>query len=164
MKEIFLQYAVYNQWANTLLLNAVSGLTQEQQHAEVQSSFPSLYKTALHMLDAESIWWQRMRLQERLEIPSQTFSGDMGSLSAQLQQQDKLWSDWVAGASDAALQHEFIYYSMKKERFKQPVYQMLLHLFNHNTYHRGQLVTILRQLQIDKIPQTDFIVWSRKKL
>jgi uncharacterized damage-inducible protein DinB len=40
---------------------------------------------------------------------------------------------------------------------------MLLHLFNHNTYHRGQLVTMLRQLGMDKIPATDFIVWSRKK-
>jgi uncharacterized damage-inducible protein DinB len=163
MKEIFLQYAVFNQWANTLLLNTIAGLTPEQQHTEVQSSFSSLYKTALHMLDVESIWWQRMKLLEKIEIPSQTFNGDMGGLTAQLQQQDKLWQEWIANANDAALQHEFIYYSLKKERFKQPVYQMLLHLFNHNTYHRGQLVTMLRQLGIEKIPQTDFIVWSRRK-
>jgi uncharacterized damage-inducible protein DinB len=40
---------------------------------------------------------------------------------------------------------------------------MLLHLFNHGTYHRGQLVNQLRQLGIAKIPPTDFIIWSRKK-
>jgi uncharacterized damage-inducible protein DinB len=40
---------------------------------------------------------------------------------------------------------------------------MLLHLFNHGTYHRGQLVTMLRELGIEKIPPTDFIVWSRRK-
>jgi uncharacterized damage-inducible protein DinB len=43
------------------------------------------------------------------------------------------------------------------------VYQILLHLANHNTYHRGQLVNMLRQLGVEKIPQTDFVVWSRKK-
>jgi uncharacterized damage-inducible protein DinB len=163
MKEIILQYAAYNQWANALLLSTVTNLTSEQQEAEIRSSFPSLYKTFLHVLDAESIWWQRMKLQEKVDVPSQTFSGDMQDLSKQLQQQNRLWQEWVSTANELALQHEFIYFNSKKERFKQPVYQMLLHLFNHGTYHRGQIVTILRQLGVEKIPQTDFIVWSRKK-
>jgi uncharacterized damage-inducible protein DinB len=163
MKEIILQQAAYNAWANNLLLAAVLNLPEEQQVAEAQSSFPSLYKTFLHMLDASSIWWQRLKLQEKIEQPSETFSGGMAALSSSLQQQDKQWQDWVSGANDHALQHEFIYYNSRKERFKQPVYQMLLHLFNHNTYHRGQVVTMMRQLGIEKIPQTDFIVWSRKR-
>lgn len=163
MKEIILQYAAYNQWANALLLSTVTNLTTEQQQAEIRSSFPSLCKTFLHLLDAESIWWQRMKLQERIEVPSQIIAGDMQAVSTQLQQQDKLWKEWIAAANEAALQHEFIYYNSQKERFKQPVYQMLLHLFNHNTYHRGQVVTMLRQLEVEKLPQTDFIVWSRKK-
>ena len=104
-----------------------------------------------------------MKLQERLERPSDRFTGDMATLNNQLLQQNRLWLEWVANATDPALQHEFIYYNSRKERFKQPVYQMLLHLFNHGTYHRGQLVTMLRQLGVEKIPQTDFIVWSRKR-
>lgn len=163
MKEIILQYASFNAWANNLLLTTVSGLTEEQQHAEIQSSFLGLYKTILHMLDASSIWWQRLKLQEKIERVGDTFTGDMQALSHQLQQQDKQWQEWVSGANDQVLQHEFIYYNSRKERFKQPVYQMLMHLFNHNTYHRGQMVTMLRQLGVEKIPATDFIVWSRKK-
>jgi uncharacterized damage-inducible protein DinB len=61
------------------------------------------------------------------------------------------------------LDHVFQYQNKKGEQFKQPLYQMLIHLFNHGTYHRGQIVTILHQLGIKKIPQMDFIVWSRKK-
>jgi uncharacterized damage-inducible protein DinB len=163
MKEIILQYAAYHSWANNLLLSTIQSLPESQHQAIVQSSFPSLYKTVLHMYDAESIWWQRMKLQERIERPGDTFSGDMPTLVALLQQQNRLWQEWVASANENALQHEFIYYNFRKERFKQPVYQMLLHLFNHGTYHRGQLVTMLRQLGVEKIPQTDFIVWSRKK-
>lgn len=163
MKEIILQYAAYHAWANNLLLSLIQSLPQEQQHAELKSSFPSLYKTVLHMLDAESIWWQRLKLQERIERPGETFSGDMATLSTLLQQQNQQWQHWVAGSGEHALQHEFIYYNSRKERFKQPVYQMLLHLFNHGTYHRGQLVTMLRELGVEKIPATDFIVWSRKR-
>jgi uncharacterized damage-inducible protein DinB len=40
---------------------------------------------------------------------------------------------------------------------------MLLHVFNHSNFHRGQLVTILRQLGEEKIPQTDYIHYSRSR-
>lgn len=163
MKEIFAQYAAYNLWANGLLLAAVESVPEEKQKAEIRSSFPSLYKTALHLLDAESIWWQRLKLQEKILRPSESFSGNFSDLSRQLQQQNRLWMDWMNNANEHALQHEFIYYNSKKERFKQPVYEMLLHLFNHGTYHRGQLVTLLRQAGVEKIPATDFIEWSRRK-
>lgn len=163
MKEIFMQYAAYHVWANGLLFDTIQNLSEDQQNAEVKSSFPSLYKTVLHMLDAENIWWQRMKLQERVERPSDSFVGNFSELSKLLLAQGKQWQEWIANTNEHGLQHEFIYFSSKKERFKQPVSQMLLHLFNHGTYHRGQLVTGLRQLGVEKIPATDFIVWSRKK-
>ncbi|MCW3088046.1 MAG: hypothetical protein JWQ78_1432, partial [Sediminibacterium sp.] len=41
------------------------------------------------------------------------------------------------------------------------VKEILLHLFNHGTYHRGQLVTLLRQVGVEEIPRTDYIEFSR---
>lgn len=163
MKELFIQYAAFNVWANNVLFATIENLSEEQQNAAIKSSFPSLYKTVLHMLDAESIWWQRFRLQEKIVRPSDEFTGSFSDLSKVLLQQNQQWLKWLQGVNEHGLQHEFIYYNSKKERFKQPVYQMLLHLFNHSTYHRGQLVTMLRQSGVEKIPPTDFIVWSRKK-
>lgn len=163
MKEIFVQYAAYNLWANGLLLNVVKTLSEQQRRTEVKSSFSSVHNTLLHLLDAESIWWQRLKLQERINRPGDGFTGDFSELSKKLLEQNKLWVEWVNSAGEHTLQHEFIYHNQNGERFKQPVYQMLLHLFNHGTYHRGQLVNLLRQLGVEKIPQTDFIVWSRRK-
>ena len=152
MKELFAQYAAYNLWANRLLLTLIEMLPEAQQTAVIESSFPSLFKTALHLLDAESIWWQRIKLQEIILRPSDTVNGDFTAVSKALQQQDKQWLDWITACNDHGFLHEFIYFDSKKQRFKQPVYQVLLHLFNHSTYHRGQLVTMLRQLGINKIP------------
>lgn len=163
MKEILQQLATYNAWANGLLLELIQQLPEKQLTADVPSSFNSLQGTLLHMWDAESIWWQRMKLQERIHRPSDEFSGGIKEIVSSLQAQDRQWAEWVAGAQEHMYGHEFFYYNFQGERFKQPVYQVLLHLFNHNTYHRGQLVNMLRQLGIEKIPQTDFVVWSRKK-
>jgi uncharacterized damage-inducible protein DinB len=43
----------------------------------------------------------------------------------------------------------------------QPVWQMLLHCFNHASYHRGQVVTMMRQFDLDEIPALDLVVYQR---
>ena len=163
MKELLKQYAAYNCWASQRIIDVLLALPEEKQLAEIPSSFNSLHKTVLHMWDAESIWWQRMKMQERLVVPSENFMGNLDDAANGLLQQSKLWNDWVNNASDLSLEHVFQYYNNKKEYFKQPVYQVIQHVFNHGTYHRGQLVNMLRQLGVEKIPATDFIVWCRKK-
>jgi uncharacterized damage-inducible protein DinB len=163
MKDLLQQFAAYNIWASQKIMEMILALPEEKQMDEVPSSFNSLYKTVLHMWDAESIWWQRMKLHERIIIPSENFNGTMKDVVNGLMQQSTQWLDWVSNASDIALDHVFQYQNTKKEQFKQPIYQMVLHIFNHGTYHRGQLINMLRQLGVEKLPQTDFIVWSRKK-
>lgn len=163
MKELLLQLSAYNAWANAQLLQALRALPEDTLRAELRSSFPSLYATVLHMLDAESIWWQRLKLQENIQRPSDSFRGEFSELVRLIEAQDREWQEWIAAARETMLEHEFKYHNTKREPFKQPVFQMLLHLFNHNTYHRGQLVTLMRQLGLEKIPATDFIVWSRKR-
>lgn len=163
MKEFLEQYASYNLWANERLLNAVLLLDLQQQTKNVASSFPSLYKTFLHIFYAENAWWQRVKLAEQVVAVNESLYPAMKDVAEGLTNQSKLWEDWVHKSTEAGLQHVFAYYSGKKEYFKNPVWKTLLHLFNHGTYHRGQIVTILHNLQVDKIPGTDFIVWSRRK-
>jgi uncharacterized damage-inducible protein DinB len=162
MKELILQLSGYHTWANQQLIDIIQQLPGEKQMQTVASSFDSLLKTVIHLWDAESIWWQRLKLSERIVIPSETFNGNFNEAANQLLQQNRQWTQWISNAQEHMFQHEFIYLNLKKEQFKQPVYQVLLHVFNHGTYHRGQLVTMLRQLGIEKIPQTDYIAWSRK--
>jgi uncharacterized damage-inducible protein DinB len=163
MKELLIQFAAYNKWANQRLFETILALPEEKQKQELPSSFSSIYQTILHMWDAESIWWQRLKLQERLVVPSENYNGSKKDVINGLVQQNLLWQDWVNNATDPMLEHVFQYYSTKRELFKNPVSQVVLHVFNHGTYHRGQLVNMLRQLGVEKIPQTDFIVWTRKK-
>src|SRR5689334_22092151 len=95
MKEILSQYAAFNAWADGQLLAVILNLPEEQQHREIASSFPGLYKTVLHMLDASSIWWQRLKLQERIVRPSEGFTGDMKELAERVLKQDREWVDWI---------------------------------------------------------------------
>ncbi len=163
MKEIVKQYAICNAWANQRLSALIITLPEEQLHRTIVSSFTSIHKTLLHLWDAESIWWQRLKLSEQTIRPSTASHYSTKEVVNELFQQDKQWAQWVFEATEAAIESAFDYENSKGEQFKQPIFQMLLHVFNHGTYHRGQLVTMLRQLGIENIPATDFIVWSREK-
>lgn len=163
MKEILKQYAAYNHWAHQRLIELMLSLPAEKPLEEVPSSFNSLLKTILHSWDAESVWWQRVKLQERVQLPSVSFQGGFADACAALLQQARQWEEWVGNASDLTLDHVFQFYTTKKEPVKMPVFQVVMHVFNHSTYHRGQLVTMLRQLGIEKIPSTDFFNWARGK-
>ncbi len=163
MKKILVSYAAYNLWANQLFVDTINNLSDEQLHKEIESSFPSVYQTLLHLLDVEAIWWQRIKLVEKAEWPSRTFTGSVMEAGKQLVNQSKHWKEWVDLATDNALTHEFIYKNSKKDQFKQPVYEVLHHLFNHQTHHRGQLLTLLRQVGVNKIPNTDLVSFMRKK-
>jgi uncharacterized damage-inducible protein DinB len=160
MKELLKQYATYNIWASQKLSDIVLRLPEEKQQEEIASSFSSLHKTIFHMWDAESIWWQRMRLQEKIIVPSITYNVAMKEVVAGLGSQSKQWEEWIANASDLAIEHVFQYKRLDGTQYKQPIWQMLLHVFNHATYHRGQVVNMLRQLGVDKIPSTDFSTWA----
>jgi uncharacterized damage-inducible protein DinB len=163
MKELLKQLASYNSWANQKLTELILSLPEEKQLAEVPSSFTSIFKTLLHMWDAESMWWQRMKMNEHVVRPSETFNGAIRDVVNALALQSKQWEEWIGNASDLSLEHVFQYYTTKKEHIKMPVSIMLAHVFNHGTYHRGQLVNMLRQLGVEKIPQTDFSVYYRAK-
>jgi uncharacterized damage-inducible protein DinB len=163
MKQLLQQYAAYNVWANKIITERIRQLPEAIIYQETKSSFSTIYKTVLHLWDVESIWWQRLRLLEHVEWPGVNFEGNFEALSQQLLSFSKQWVQWVTSANEINLTHVFAYHNSKKEYFKQPVYEMLLHLFNHQTFHRGQLVTMMRENGIEKIPPTDFIVFSRKK-
>jgi uncharacterized damage-inducible protein DinB len=161
MKELLKQLAGYNVWANQKILDVILSLPEEKQLAEIPSSFNSLFKTVMHMWDAESVWWQRMKLQERFVVPSETVKGNMQDIANGFMQQCRQWEEWVRNASELSLDHVFQYQNSRREQFKQPIFQMVTHVFNHDTYHRGQLINMLRQLGVDKLPATDFILYTR---
>jgi uncharacterized damage-inducible protein DinB len=162
MKELLEQYARYNVWAHKKLLALINELDEQQQHQEVASSFNSLYKTVFHVWGASSVWFKRLS-HENFRINEDPFNGLMPDLSFALEKMDEQWLNWVINSNENALKEKLAYSNSRGEPFTQPLNQIVMHVFNHSAYHNGQVVTILRQLKIEKIPATDFIVWTREQ-
>ena len=162
MKELLQQYAAYNIWATGLLIDRINKMPDGTTDREIVSSFSSIYKTVQHMWLAEEVWWKRLKLTENIVLESAAFTGTFTEMTNALTKQSQQFKDRIDNATENQLTHVFAFIR-NKEQIKMPVYQMLHHVFNHATYHRGQLVTMLNQLGADKIPSTDFSTFSRGK-
>lgn len=162
MLQLLQSYAAFNAWANQTITDAILEMDEHLHQQIVKSSFPNLYATVLHMWDAESIWWQRMEGHAQLLIPGKEFNPNMKEAVNGLLNQSREWSSWMNRVTEEQLLRNFDYRNMKGESFTSGVWQVVHHLFNHGTYHRGQLVTMMRELGAADIPSTDFIYWYRK--
>ena len=161
MKKALQDYITYHIWANTRIVDCIRKLSEEQIYQEVTSSFPGIYNTVLHMWNAERAWWLRLQQEPNIVSATDWFKGDFNELVENLQQQSQLWKDWISSTTDEALQQSFNYKTYNGDPYTQPIQEVVFHFINHATYHRGQLVTILRQLGVTTIPSTDMIVFYR---
>jgi uncharacterized damage-inducible protein DinB len=154
---------MYNVWANQRILNLLNGLGEEQLDRDLGSSFSSLRNTAYHMWESESVWYQRLQLASPVIRPAAGFEGSWQEFVQLFSRQSAMLKDFIATASDARLAHTIEYNHPVRGICKSAVQHVILTVFNHSTYHRGQLVTMLRQAGVTKIPATDFIEFTRSK-
>ena len=157
MKETLLKYARYNQWANKRLISTLTTHAPELAEKEIASSFNSIKKTILHMADAEYIWDVRLTNGTPDKIP-----GKSGAGMEALAHEDQKLIDLISSNEEAFFGKSTSYKSMKGDPFTNNNFAILMHVFNHSTFHRGQVVTMLRNGgYTGPVEQTDFITFER---
>ncbi|PSL50140.1 putative damage-inducible protein DinB [Chitinophaga niastensis] len=163
MKEILVHYSSYNYWANQQLLKVLLKLTDEQQDRELGGSLSSLRKTVYHLWREESLWHQRLQLVEKATDPTNDFSGSFATACEHWVRQSLQLQEWVQKATPVKLNHTIAYTQKKSEHHKIAVHQVIMHACNHAAFYRGQLVYMLQQLGVSKIPDTDYNRFKPKK-
>lgn len=149
------QYAAYDLWANTRIVGRLATENPAILDAHVRSSFPSLRSTLMHIRNAEAAWLARIMGEEQ-RWPAEE-SEEIGTLithSTRLR-------DEVRALDTAGLLRPCLYKDLKGNAHSQQPVHMLMHCFNHSTYHRGQVITMMRQLELNDIPPLDLVIFQR---
>lgn len=151
----------YNRWAENRLLASLEQVSTEDFEKDLHSSHGGIRGTLFHMVNAENIWTSRLRGEELRTINSEEVKS-LGDLKAKWDELDKKLSMLISEYSDGDLLSEFEYQDSKGNKFRHPRIWVFNQLFNHFTYHRGQIVTMQRQLGY-KPANTDLIGFYREK-
>ena len=156
-RELF----AYAGWANGLVCEAASALSEEQLGDSIASSFPSVGGTLAHMVGAEWVWLRRWLGESPSGFPEWVAKPVLAELRARLSAVEHERDAFVARLSDADLGRAVSYRNLAGQAFSDPLGNLMRHVVNHSTYHRGQVATQLRQLGF-KPPSTDLIVFLRQ--
>ena len=152
MKNLIHQYAAYDLWANTRIVERLLRESDNVLDRHVKSSFPSLRLSIAHIRDSSNAWYARV-----FEAPQLEFEKGIDALL----KMSVAMNDKVQVLDDDQLLQTVKYANSKGEKFTQPRWQLLTHCFNHASYHRGQVITIMRQLDLTDIPNTDLVGYQR---
>ncbi len=161
LEEIHLLYD-YNSWANLRTTESCAALTPEQFTRDLGSSFPSVRDTLVHILGAEWLWLERWHGRSPGAMPAPADFATLGAVHERWVEIDRDLVDFVAGLTAEDLARVVQHKTTKGASQAQPLWQMLQHLINHGTYHRGQVATMLRQLGAKAI-STDLILFYRER-
>ena len=136
----------YNAWANRRSLAAAEKLNAEQFTKSMASSFSSVRDTLAHIYGAEWIWLERFQGRSPSALPDVNIFADVRTLRGTWSIHEERLLVFVAGLSQADLDRTMEYKTLKFGVYSNPMWQSMMHLVNHGTYHRGQVTTLLRQL------------------
>jgi len=150
----------YNSWADNRIFDALAPLPEEQYFQDMKGSHGGIHTTLVHLVGAQKIWMERFQ-----GAPQPFLSSNPPKSLAELK---TVWTKvgydtakWLGAASDARLRETFTMTTSSGQSFTHVYWQAFQHLVNHSSYHRGQIVTMLRQLGV-KPPSTDMIVFYRE--
>lgn len=167
--ESYRRLAEYNAWMNDTLYESCSLLSDEQRKRDLGAFFRSIHGTLNHLLMVDHAWllrfthdFERYAPRDpaghalRLTSLDQVLYEDFFALREQRRVTDRLLEDWVASLDEWGLDR-IVEYKSSQGPVRSPLWWLMSHLFNHQTHHRGQVTTLVKQLGRD--PGTTDLIW-----
>jgi uncharacterized damage-inducible protein DinB len=148
----------YNYWARDQQIDACATLGAEQLTRPLSGSFGSLRDTLRHLLGAEWVWLQRFNGQSPRSFPWKDELETLDVIRARWSEVEKGVRACLDALTPEKLAAALTYQNLKGETWTYPLWQTLVHLANHGTYHRGQVTMALRQLGATP-PALDYLVY-----
>jgi uncharacterized damage-inducible protein DinB len=153
----------YHYWARDRILDALEPLTAEQFVRDLGSSFKSIRDTVVHAYGAELVWYSRWQGSSPTAIvPADSFR-DLSAVRSAWQALERNVRSFIDTLGSDGVERRFSYTTLSGKPESSPLWQMVQHVVNHASYHRGQLTTMLRQLGGTPPKAMDLIAFYREQ-
>ncbi|MCE9600330.1 MAG: DinB family protein [Spirochaetia bacterium] len=150
----------YNFWALDRFLAELDAFTEEEFLRELDKGSGSLRDKLAHICGADIVWMRRIQGEVAPQFPTITDFADRAAVAKRFRDVHVEYRTLLDSLADADLNRTYSYKNLKGMEFTTPLWQILMHVANHATYHRGQAASIIRRIK-GKPPVTDMIEYFR---
>jgi uncharacterized damage-inducible protein DinB len=163
MKTLILNYLEYNHWANEKMCNYLSGIDEAEIVANKKAEYQTIKKVILHIADGEQTWLARLNGKNIPHMHKLDSSGSFAGICSTIRNNSVDFIEFVSGKDDQFLLSVTEYVNLKGKTFSQNNAEIILHCMNHSTFHRGQVMSMLRYVGYTDQSASDFIMFLREK-
>jgi uncharacterized damage-inducible protein DinB len=153
LKELF----DFNCWARDRQLQTCSALRAPEFLRPLGSSFSSLRDTLAHLVGVEWLWLERWQGRAPRSLPAPDEFPNIAAISERWRAVERDMRQYLGGLTEEALAAPLTYVNLKGQEWTYPLWRMHMHLLMHQSFHRGQVTTMLRQLGAEP-PAVDYLV------
>ena len=157
-----IDFLAYNVWANSILGKLVEGININDFNLVLTSSFPTINKTLLHILDAETIWLKRLQGKSLTYWPSEQENISKEKAIEMLIGKSLEFKTFMNNQPSNYVDGTCNFKDTKGNEYSIAVADIVQHVCNHSTFHRGQIIAMLRQVGFTNLKSTDYITWIRQ--
>ncbi len=157
--EILRLHVDYMGWASARILDAAARLAPDELARDFGTADGSVLGTMVHIFSAERIWLRRIRGEDPGDL-SKPESLDLPTLREDWSAVQRDWRDWAAGIGVEEASAMISYHDLRGNPWQTPLWQIVLHVVNHGTHHRGQISGFLRAMG-HVPPPLDLIAYCR---
>jgi uncharacterized damage-inducible protein DinB len=136
----------YQRWATAKILDCVAPLTDEELRRPIGGSFGSLSGTLVHAYGADWVWLERLHGRSPRSLPRDEDLSTLEAIRSRWAAVEKERDAYLAALSPERLGEWISYVNFAGESCRYRLDEVLFHVANHLTYHRGQIANQLRQL------------------
>jgi len=151
----------YHYWARDRMFEALEPLTPEQTDRDMGNSFKSIRDTVTHLYAAEWAWYSRWQGTSPTTLLTTDTFADLAAVRAAWVEHERKVRAFVDALDEAGVERVFEFRLFSGQAGAAPFWQMLQHLVNHASYHRGQVTTMLRQIGAQPPKSLDMITFYR---
>jgi uncharacterized damage-inducible protein DinB len=153
----------FHYWARDRVLDAVAALAPDQYTRDLGGSFKSVRDTLVHLYSAEWAWYQRWQGTSPAAMLRFDDYPDLATLREAWTAHEQKMRAHLDTLGDRDITRVISYRLFSGQAGASPFWQMLQHMVNHGSYHRGQVTTMLRQLGAKPPASVDMITYYREK-
>jgi uncharacterized damage-inducible protein DinB len=149
--EIFETLARYNRWMNEKLFAICAGMNDEERKRDLGAPFHSIHGTFNHLLLVDRLWLGRFLKQEfHITTLADELYSDFDELRREQNNTDDAIDAWIITLHESDLAGTFTFHSRSRDQDNTFLLSsVMLHFFNHQTHHRGQITAMIEALGYD---------------
>lgn len=153
----------YHYWARDRMFDALDPLTPDQLTRDMGGSFKSVHDTVSHLYAAEHAWYARWQGDSPAALLTGAAFPDVAAVRHAWAEHEPKMRAFVDRLGEGGIARVMEFKMLTGQPASSPFWQMLQHIVNHASYHRGQVTTMLRQLGAQPAKSLDMIAFYRTR-